>query len=62
MKNPVVTTESTLYGHSDYEKEEGRPYSFAQVSVQKIREMDIKKRVDSQKVNVSAPNPPKLCL
>ncbi len=47
--------------HSYYEKEEGRQYSFAQVSVQKIREMDTKE-VDSQKVRLSAPNPPKLCL
>jgi hypothetical protein len=46
--------ESTLYGNSYYEKEDGRPLPFAKVSVQKIREMDTK-RVDFQKVSVSAP-------
>ncbi len=46
--------ESILYGNSYYKKEEGRPYSVSQVCTQKILEMDTK-RVDSQKVSVSAP-------
>jgi hypothetical protein len=49
----IFQKESTLYGNSYY--------SFAQESVQKIREMDTKV-VDSQQVSVSAPNPPKTCL
>ncbi len=47
----IFQKKSTLYGYSNYEKEEGRPYSFAQVSVQKIREMDTK-GVTSHKVSV----------
>jgi len=48
--------EWTLYRNSYHKKEEGRPYTFAQVSVQKIRETDTK-GVDSQKVRVSnSPN------
>ena len=43
----IVTTEQNRWG---------RPYSFAHVSVQKIREMNTK-GVDSQKVSVSAPKP-----
>jgi hypothetical protein len=57
----IFQKESTLYGNSYYVKEEDRPYSFAQVSAQKIRETDTIE-VDLQKVSVSAPNPPKLCL
>jgi hypothetical protein len=34
--------EPTLYGNSNYQKEEGRPYYFAKASVQKIRDMDTK--------------------
>jgi hypothetical protein len=53
--------ELILYINSYYEKEKGKPDSFAQVSVQKIREIDTK-GVDSQKVSVSAPNPQKQFL
>ncbi len=42
----IFQKESTLYGDNYYEKEEVRPYSYAQVNVQKIREMD-RKEVDS---------------
>jgi hypothetical protein len=44
-----------------YEKEESKPYSFAQVSVHKIREM-LTKGVSSQNDSVSGPYPLKLCL
>ncbi len=47
----------TLYGNSYYEKEEGRPYSFSHVCVQKIQDMDTEVFV-SQKIT----KPPKLCL
>ncbi len=57
----IFQKELTLSGNSYYKKEEGGPYSFAQMSVQKIREMDTK-GVDSQKVSVPAHNPPKLCF
>ncbi len=50
-----------FYGNSYYEKEEGTVdhNSFAQVSVQKIREMDTKVVAKCQCV---CPNTPKLCL
>ncbi len=72
----IFQEESTLYGISYFEKEEGRPSSFYTFHTAffidiyctyrlspspNIREMDTK-GVDSQKVSVSAPNPPKLCL
>ena len=48
---------TTLYGNTFYKKDKSRPCSFAQVSVQQIREMDII-GVDLQKFSVSTLNPP----
>jgi hypothetical protein len=36
----IFQKEFALYGNSYYEKEEGIPYTFAQVCVQKIQDMD----------------------
>jgi hypothetical protein len=57
----IFQKESILYGKSYFEKEKDRHYSFVQVSVQKIQEID-KKGVDSQTVGLSAPKPLKLYL